>query len=74
MCLLKKTKKNIEINSRFKLNDFVDFYHRDDIYFGSICDIYLNDRNEVIYDIQIAGQCPTVFKGVNESKVIRIHK
>lgn len=65
---------NISINSKFQLNDFVDFWHRDDIYFGVISDIKIDKENIVLYDIDIAGQCPTTFKNIPESKVIRIHK
>ena len=71
----KKKKKVIEpINSKFKLKDFVDFYYRDDVYFGSISNVYLASNGEVLYDIDIAGQCPATLTEINEKKVIRIHK
>ena len=71
----KKKKKVVEqINSKFKLDDFVDFYYRDDIYFGKISNIYLASRGEVLYDIDIAGQCPATLSEISEEKVIRIHK
>ena len=71
----KKKKKVVEqINSKFKLNDFVDFYHRDDIYFGKISNVYLDANGEVLYDIDIAGQCPATLSEIEEKKVIRIHK
>ena len=70
----KKKKETIQINSKFKLKDFVDFYYKDDVYFGSISNIYLADSGEVLYDIDIAGQCPATLTGINEEKVIRIHK
>ena len=71
----KKKKKVIEpINSKFKLNDFVDFYYKDDVYFGSISNVYLASSGEVLYDIDIAGQCPATLTEINEKEVIRIHK
>ena len=70
----KKKKKEVSpINSKFKLDDFVDFYYRDDIYFGKVSNIYLAPNNEVLYDIDIAGQCPATLTGIEEKKVIRIH-
>jgi len=71
----RKKKKVLEaINSKFKLNDFVDFYYKDDIYFGKISNIYLDESGEVLYDIDIAGQCPATLTEILEEKVIRIHK
>ena len=64
----------VQIESKFKLNDFVDFFHRDDIYFGKISNVYLAPGAEVLYDIDIAGQCPATLKGIEEKKVVRIHK
>ena len=69
----KKEKIKVEINSKFKLNDYVDFFHKDDIYFGHISNIYLDDNDNVIYDIDIAGQCPATLVGISEEKVVRLH-
>ena len=74
MCFKKKNKVIIQINSKFKLGDFVDFYYKDDVYFGKISNINLDSKNQVIYDIDIAGQCPATLSEILESKVIRIHK
>ena len=73
MFFRKKIVKPIEIDSKFKLKDFVDFYYKDDVYFGVISNIYLDDNNEVLYDIDIAGQCPATLTEIEERKVIRIH-
>ena len=73
MCIFKK-KVTIEINSKYKLGDYVDFYHKGDVYFGHISNIYLDSSNQVIYDIDIAGQCPATLTEIKEEKVIRIHK
>ena len=74
MCFKRKTKEILQINSKFKLGDYVDFYYKDDIYFGHISNIYLDSRNQVIYDIDIAGQCPSTLIEILESKVIKIHQ
>ena len=71
----KKKKKVVEeINSKFKVDDFVDFHYRDDIYFGKISKVHLAPTGEVLYDIDIAGQCPATLENIEEEKVIRIHK
>lgn len=74
MCFKKKSKPLVQINSKFKLGDYVDFYHKDDVYFGHISKIYLDSESNVIYDIDIAGQCPATLTEIKEEKVIRIHK
>ena len=73
MCF-KKEKANVLINSKYDLNDYVDFFYKDDVYFGHISNIYLDEEMNVIYDIDIAGQCPTTFTKIPEEKLIRFHK
>ena len=73
MFFRKKKKIEVEINSKFKVDDFVDFYYRDDVYFGKISKVYLASGGEVLYDIDIAGQCPATLSEIEEKKVIRIH-
>lgn len=74
MFFRRKKKETVQIDSKFKLEDFVDFYYRDDVYFGKISNIYLDASGEVLYDIDIAGQCPATLTQIEEKKVIRIHK
>jgi len=75
MCFFSKNqRKNPVISSKFHNGDFVDFWHRDDVYFGIISDITLSENGIIVYDIDIAGQCPTTFTKIPEDKVIRIHK
>ena len=73
MWFRRKNKETPQINSKFKVGDYVDFYYKDDVYFGHISNIYLDSDNLVNYDIDIAGQCPATLSEIKESKVIRIH-
>ena len=74
MCLFRKHKENIpQFDHKFSKGDFVDFWHRDDVYFGTVSKVNLVNK-KVLYDIDVAGQCPTTFEGIEEEKVIRIHK
>ena len=74
MFFRKRRKVEQKINSKFNVNDFVDFYYRDDVYFGSISNVYLASSGEVLYDIDIAGQCPATLIEIEEKNVIRIHR
>ena len=74
MCFRKKNKVKNKINSKYCLGDYVDFYQNDDVYFGHISNIYLDSKNQVLYDIDIAGQCPATLTEIEEDKIIRIHK
>lgn len=74
MCLRKKTNIETKLDSKFKKNDYVDFWYKDDIYFGHISDVKLDKANNVIYDIDVAGQCPIMIENIKEEKVVRIHK
>ena len=74
MIFARKRKVTIKIISKFRVDDFVDFYYRDDIYFGKISNVYLASSGEVLYDIDIAGQCPATLTEISEKNVVRIHK
>ena len=74
MFLFKKKAQIVQIDSKFKLKDYVDFFYKDDIYFGVISKIYLDANKQVLYDIDIAGQCPATLSEIKEEKVIRLHK
>ena len=67
-------RRKAEKNSKFKLTDFVEFYYKDEICYGTITDIYYKEENKIFYDIDLAGQCPTTIENIEESKVIKIHK
>lgn len=75
MCFFRKNHREIpNISSKFHVGDFVDFWHRDDVYFGIVSGVEKLSGNSILYDIDIAGQCPTTFTKIPEEKVIRIHK
>jgi len=74
MLFRRKKLEKPHINSKFLLGDYVDFFYKDDLYFGHISNIYLDEKNLVVYDIDIAGQCPSTIDNIYEEKVIRIHK
>ena len=74
MLFRRKNKVTIQVLSKFHIGDFVDFYYKDDVYFGRISKVYLDTEGQVNYDIDIAGQCPATLTEIKEEKVIRIHQ
>lgn len=75
MCFFRKKSPQISnISTKFHNGEFVDFWHRDDVYFGIVSNITFDSEKNIFYDIDIAGQCPTTFTKIPEEKVIRIHK
>ena len=73
--LFKKRNKVVTYQDpKYKIDDYVDFFYKNDLYFGHISNIYLDENKQVLYDIDIAGQCPATLSEILESKVIRIHK
>ena len=67
--LLKKyavAKPKIEENTTYKMGQFVHFRYRDELYFGYVNWIYKGLNNEILYDIQVGGQCPAIIKGISE--------
>ena len=71
MCFWKK-KQKIQINSKYKEGDFVMFKNkRDEVTNGYIYRIYLSPNGEVMYDIQVGGECPSILNEILENKVIK---
>ncbi|MBR0439833.1 MAG: hypothetical protein IJK27_03700 [Bacilli bacterium] len=69
MCLFKKKKSEVILNSTYKKGQKVSFKRRDDIDPGIIYEVRKNNNGEIIYDIQIGGECPAIIKDVNEKDI-----
>ncbi|GEM_PF-1800338 len=65
MCFWKRKKKE-QLITKFEIGDMVGFPYRDDRVFGFVYKIYQKD-GKTYYDIQVAGQCPYLQRGVEES-------
>lgn len=78
MCWFKKKNaKKVEIFSKYKKSDFVNFRHKNELYFGWIWTIYhknIDEKNEVYYDIQLGGQCPCIVRGISEKNIIGLKR
>ena len=69
MCFFKKKKKVVITNNKFKEGQVINFKHRDDVCPGIIYNIKLDKDNNVIYDVQIGGECPAIVYDVKEEDI-----
>ena len=70
--LFKKKKKYPEI-AKYKMDDFVNFRYRGELYFGYIYDADIVD-GKIEYTIQIGGQCPALIYKYKEEDIIGLKK
>ena len=73
MCFFKKKAKLVEkIDSKFELGEGVLFRnHRNELTNGYIYSVRLNEYGNVIYDVQVGGECPAIYEGISEDKIIK---
>lgn len=71
MCLFKRKKKEITIDSKYKIKESVRFRDRKgELSNGFIYDIHQKSDGTIIYDVQIGGECPVVIDEIPEDKII----
>ncbi len=63
-------KKKIKIDSKFQKGDFVSFHKDKDLKVGIIKDVKLLNGN-VVYDINVVGECPSLAKDKKEDKILK---
>ena len=69
MCFFKRKSKYPQ-NAKYKKGDYVNFRFRDDLYFGYVNDTKISETGEILYTIQIAGQCPAFIRNYKEKDII----
>ncbi len=70
MCFFRKKKPKVVItNNKFEVGDFVRFRHRGEVDPGVIYEVKLDNNDEVIYDVQIGGECPVIVENVKEKDI-----
>ena len=71
MCFFRKKKPKVLITgNKYEVGDFVKFRHRGDLDPGYIYEVKLDNNDEIIYDIQIGGECPTIIENVKEKDIV----
>ncbi len=67
----KKAKKEAYPESaKYKKRDFVRFRHRGELHCGFIFDAALDEDGNVIYTIQMGGECPTFVYNYKEDTIV----
>lgn len=76
MCFFrKKPKQPVErIISKYSYGDQVRFRYKGEICPGIVYGVAKNAKNEIIYTIQIGGECPAIIGDVKEENVIPYKK
>ena len=71
MCLFKKKKIKYKYpeTAKYKLNDFINFIHNKELYFGYICGAKVVD-GKIIYTIQTEGECPSMIFNYKEEDIL----
>ena len=70
MCWFKrKAKKKIQFDHSYNVGQRVNFKYRDDVVTGYIEKVSLDKEGNVIYDIQIGGECPATISNVPEKDI-----
>ena len=63
----KKIKEEYIEGSKFKVGDTVRFRYKDELTFGTIWHVRKDINQNIVYDIQVGGQCPWMAEGIYES-------
>ncbi len=69
MGLFKKRKKPEPIISKFQVGEFVQFRYQDSLHPGYVYSVSKNENEEIVYEIQIGGECPAIIKNIHENEV-----
>ena len=63
-------KKKYPSHTKYKLDDFVRFRHRNELCFGFIHEAFVDENNKITYTIQMCGECPTFAYNYKEEDII----
>lgn len=66
----KKKKEKEVIISKYQMGELVNFKYKNDIRFGRVYKIS-KVNEEVIYSIQIGGECPAIIDNIPEKSLFR---
>ena len=71
----RKKKNKYPEEAKYKIRDFVNFRYNNELYFGYIYDASINKETlEIIYTIQVCGQCPIFIYNYKEKDIIGLKK
>ena len=67
-------KKKYPAVAKYKVKDFVNFYHRGEMRFGWIYDAKADKAGAISYTVQVGGQCPALIQNVPEADIIGLKR
>ena len=65
----KRKKEEPVIEAQFKDGDFIYFKRRGERTVGYVCKVYYGEDHEILYDVQVGGQCPYYWYGLKEDEI-----
>ena len=68
MCFFRK-KVRVQVNGKYQPGETIRFRYRGEVCPGYIYRVYLNDNGQVVYDVQIGGECPTIIVNIKEEEI-----
>ena len=57
-------------NAKYQPRDFVRFRHRGELHFGFVHEAKENDEGEILYTLQMGGECPTFVYNYKEDQIV----
>ena len=57
-------------NAKYQLGDFVRFRHRGELHFGFIHEAKIEEEGNVLYTLQMGGECPTFVYNYKEENIV----
>ena len=67
----KKENKNAwPEGAKYKFRDFVRFRHRGELHFGFIHEARVDDEGNILYTLQMGGECPTFVYNYKEESIV----
>ena len=75
MCFFRRKKPKEVLNTKYKIGEFIAFKDRhNELTHGYIYSFKKDEAGNIIYDIQIGGECPAIIHDIAEDKIMIIPK
>ena len=70
MCFFRKKNKQPKvIGNKFNIGERINFKYRGDMCPGLIYEVKYGKDNQILYDVQIGGECPAIIVNIKEEEI-----
>ena len=69
MCWFKKKKKELVTGNKYHIHQQVSFKYRGEITPGNIFAVKYDENKNILYDVEIGGECPAVINNIKEEDI-----